>query len=188
MLMLSRLQQSSRVSFSFSVTRNLMMWVRLFGLSLWIVGVIFSVFLASISLQSFGRHCEKAAQNIDRTSANGSKQKAGFGEGTPQQVRPVSETQFQLLKLWPQVDTCLSLFLSKMKIQISNWILVSKAGSAGVKKCLLLVVAACTESAFLPLCCSGVVRLARILCGVMARYPDPDGSYGFQSSGMKNCR
>ena len=34
MLMLSRLQQSSRVSFSFSVTRNLMMWVRLLGLSL----------------------------------------------------------------------------------------------------------------------------------------------------------
>ena len=49
-------------------------------------------------------------------------------------------------------------------------------------------VAACTESAFLPLCCSGVVRLARILCGVMARYPDPDGLCSFQSAGMKNCR
>ena len=134
MLMLSRLQQSSRVSFSFSVTRNLMMWVRLFGLSLWIVGVIFSVFLVSISLQSFGRRCEKAAQSIERTSANGSKQKAGFGEGTPQQVRPVSETQFQLLKLWPQVDTCLSLFPSKTKIQISNWISFSKAGSAGANR------------------------------------------------------
>ena len=134
MLMLSRLQQSSRVSFSFSVTRNLMMWVRLFGLSLWIVGVIFSVFLVSISLQSFGRRCEKAAQSIERTSANGSKQKAGFGEGTPQQVRPVSETQFQILKLWPQVDTCLSLFPSKTKIQISNWISGSKAGSAGANR------------------------------------------------------
>ena len=49
-------------------------------------------------------------------------------------------------------------------------------------------VAACTESAFLPLCCSGVVRLARILCGVMARYPDPDGSCNFQGADMKNCR
>ena len=43
------------------------------------------------------------------------KTKAGFGEGTPQQVRPVSETQFQILKLWPQVDTCLSLFRPKQK-------------------------------------------------------------------------
>ena len=43
-------------------------------------------------------------------------------------------------------------------------------------------VAACTESAFLPLCCSGVVRLARVLCGVMARYPDPDGSCNFQGA------
>ena len=50
------------------------------------------------------------------------------------------------------------------------------------------MVTACTESAFLPLCCGGVVRLARILCEVMAQYPDPDGSYGFQGSGMKNCR
>ena len=62
------------------------------------------------------------------------KIKAGFGEGTPQQVRPVSETQFQFLKLWPQVDTCLSLFPSKIKIQISNWISVSKAGSAGANR------------------------------------------------------
>ena len=46
------------------------------------------MFLASINLQSFGRYGEKAARNIDRTSANGSKQKAGFGEGTPQQARP----------------------------------------------------------------------------------------------------
>ena len=49
-------------------------------------------------------------------------------------------------------------------------------------------VTACPEPAFLPLCCSGVVRLARILCGVMARYPDPDGSYNFQGAGIKNCR
>ena len=90
--------------------------------------MIFSVFLVGISLQSFGRRCEKAAQSIGRTSANGSKQKAGFGEGTPQQVRPVSALQFQILKLWPQVDTCLSLFPSKMKTQISNRIAVSKAG------------------------------------------------------------
>ena len=62
------------------------------------------------------------------------KIKAGFGEGTPQQVRPVSETQFQILKLWPQVNTCLSLFPSKWKIQISNWISASKAGSAGANR------------------------------------------------------
>ena len=92
------------------------------------------MFLASINLQSFGRYGEKAARNIDRTSANGSKQKAGFGEGTPQQARPGSAPQFQFLKLWPQIDTCLSLFLSKMKIQISNWILISKAGSAGANR------------------------------------------------------
>ena len=62
------------------------------------------------------------------------KIKAGFGEGTPQQVRPECETQFQLLKLWPQVDTCLSLFPSKWKIQFSNWISFSKAGSAGANR------------------------------------------------------
>ena len=49
-------------------------------------------------------------------------------------------------------------------------------------------VTACPEPAFLPLCYSGVIRLARILCGVMARYPDSDGSCNFQGSGMKNCR
>ena len=43
-------------------------------------------------------------------------------------------------------------------------------------------VAAYTESAFLPLCCSGVVRLARVLCEVMARYPDPDGSCSSQGA------
>ena len=62
------------------------------------------------------------------------RSKSRFGEGTPQQVRPVSETRFQILKLWPQVDTCLSLFPSKMKTQISNRISVSKAGSAGANR------------------------------------------------------
>ena len=50
------------------------------------------------------------------------------------------------------------------------------------------VVAACTESAFLPLYCSSVVRLTRVLREVMARYPDSDGSCIFQGTGMKNCR
>ena len=90
------------------------------------------MFLAGISLQSFGRHCKKAARKRKSNECKRFKTKAGFGEGTPQQVRPVSETRFQILKLWPQVDTCLSLFPSKMKIQISNWISVSKAGSAQV--------------------------------------------------------
>ena len=134
MLMLSRLQQSSRVSFSFSVTRNLMMWVRLFGLPLWVIGIVFTVFLVSISLQSFGRLHRMSRAEHRSNKCKRFKTKAGFGEGTPQQVRPVSETQFQFLKLWPQVDTCLSLFLSKMKIQISNWILISKAGSAGANR------------------------------------------------------
>ena len=160
------------------------------------------------------------------------KTKAGFGEGTPQQVRPVSETRFQILKLWPQVDTCLSLFPSKMKIQLSNWISFSKAGKhfrtslvqltcaderdtdreiqtrrvyersecavlglnfvpkgilggrnfcpayAGrngfplkrargtqIEVSPIAGVAAYTESAFLPLYCSGVVRLTRICAG-----------------------
>ena len=130
--MLSRLQQSSRVSFSFSVTRNLMMWVRLFGLPLWVIGIVFTVFLVSISLQSFGRLHRMSRAEHRSNKRKRFKTKAGFGEGTPQQVRPVSETRFQILKLWPQVDTCLSLFPSKMKIQISNWISVSKAGSAQV--------------------------------------------------------
>ena len=98
------------------------------------VGVIFSVFLVSISLQSFGWHCEKAAWKHQSNEGKRFKTKAGFGEGTPQQVRPESAPQFQFLKLWPQVDTCLSLFPSKIKIQISNWISASKAGSAGTNR------------------------------------------------------
>ena len=92
------------------------------------------MFLASISLQSFGRHCKKAARKRKSNECKRFKTKAGFGEGTPQQVRLVSETQFQFLKLWPQVDTCLSLFLPELKIQISNWILIPKAGSAGANR------------------------------------------------------
>ena len=56
------------------------------------------------------------------------KTKAGFGEGTPQQVRPVIETQFQLLKLWPQVDTCLSLFGTFFVLKFQNMFGLSKAG------------------------------------------------------------
>ena len=118
--MLSRLQQSSRVSFSFSVTRNLMMWVRLFGLPLWVIGIVFTVFLVSISLQSFGRLHRMSRAEHRSNECKRFKTKAGFGEGTPQQVRPVSETQFQFLKLWPQVDTCLSLFRSLFHCDFSK--------------------------------------------------------------------
>ena len=97
------------------------------------VGIVFTVFLVSISLQSFERlHKSRAEHRSNKRKRF--KTKAGFGEGTPQQARPGSAPQFQFLKLWPQVDTCLSLFLSKMKIQISNWILISKAGSAGANR------------------------------------------------------
>ena len=56
------------------------------------------------------------------------KTKAGFGEGTPQQVRPVSETQFQILKLWPQVDTCLSLFRPEQKYRFQIGFRLPKLG------------------------------------------------------------
>ena len=56
------------------------------------------------------------------------KIKAGFGEGTPQQVRPVSETQFQILKLWPQVDTCLSLFRPEQKYRFQIGFRLPKLG------------------------------------------------------------
>ena len=96
--------------------------------------MVLSVFLVSISLQSFGRLHRMSRVEHRPNKCKRFKAKAGFGEGTPQQVRPVSETQFQFLKLWPQVDTCLSLFSFKMKIQISNRISVSKAGSAGANR------------------------------------------------------
>ena len=97
------------------------------------VGIVFTVFLVSISLQSFERlHKSRAEHRANKCKQF--KTKAGFGEGTPQQVRPECETRFQFLKLWPQVDTCLSLFPSKVKIQISNWISASKAGSAGANR------------------------------------------------------
>ena len=126
--MLSRLQQSSRVSFSFSVTRNLMMWVRLFGLPLWVIGIVFTVFLVSISLQSFGRLHRMSRAEHRSNKCKRFKTKAGFGEGTPQQVRPVSETQFQILKLWPQVDTCLSLFRPEQKYRFQIGFRLPKLG------------------------------------------------------------
>ena len=186
--MLSRLQQSSRVSFSFSVTRNLMMWVRLFGLPLWVIGIVFTVFLVSISLQSFERLHKSRAEHRSNECKR-FKTKAGFGEGTPQQVRPVSAPQFQILKLWPQVDTCLSLFPSKMKIQISNWISVSKAGSAGANRS----VSYCGGRRLHRICVPAPVLQRRCparphFCGVMARYPDLGGSCSFQGAGIKNCR
>src|SRR5699024_5719476 len=46
--------------------------------------------------------------------------RAGFGEGTPQQVRPASVLRFQFLKLWPQVDTCLSLFSKLFPLWLSK--------------------------------------------------------------------
>ena len=51
-------------------------------------------------------HETPCAVSLDSSGCTAS----GFGEGTPQQVRLECETQFQFLKLWPQVDTCLSLF------------------------------------------------------------------------------
>ena len=49
-------------------------------------------------------------------------------------------------------------------------------------------VAVCTESAFLPLCCSGVVRLACILCGVVAGIQIQTAHVIFKVRNMKNCR
>ena len=46
--------------------------------------------------------------------------KQGLGKALPNKYDRNVQPQFQILKLWPQVDTCLSLFPSKMKIQISN--------------------------------------------------------------------
>ena len=56
------------------------------------------------------------------------RSKSGFGEGIPQQVRPVGETQFQILKLWPQVDTCLSLFRPKRKYRFQTGFRFPKLG------------------------------------------------------------
>ena len=142
----------------------------------------------SISLQSFERlHKSRAEHRSNKRKRF--KTKAGFGEGTPQQVRPVSETQFQILKLWPQVDTCLSLFPSKMKTQISNWISVSKAGSAGANRS----VSYCGGRRLHRICVPAPVLQRRCparphFCGVMARYPDLGGSCSFQGAGIKNCR
>ena len=114
---------------------------------------------------------------------------AGFGEGTPQQVRLECETQFQFLKLWPQVDTCLSLFSSEWKIQISNWISGSKAGSAGANRsvsCLWSPLAPnlrscpCVAAALSgsPAFCAGSWR------GIQIQTADAV----FKVHSMKNCR
>ena len=60
--------------------------------------------------------------------------KAGFGEGTPQQVRPGSAPQFQILKLWPQVDTCLSLFQDIFRFEFSKCVRLFKSWGANQKK------------------------------------------------------
>ena len=118
------------------------------------------------------------------------RSKSGFGEGTPQQVRPECETRFQFLKLWPQVDTCLSLFSFKMKIQISNWISVSKAGSAGANRSIFYLQGSplapnlrscpCVAAALSgsPAFCAGLWRGIQIQTAHVI----------FKVRSMKNCR
>ena len=52
----------------------------------------------------------------------------------------------------------------------------------------MLVVAACTESAFLPLCCSGVVRLTRICAGSWRGIQIQTAHVALKVRSMKNCR
>ena len=52
----------------------------------------------------------------------------------------------------------------------------------------MLVVAVCTESAFLPLCCSGVVRLARICAGSWRGIQIQTAHVALKVRSMKNCR
>ena len=118
------------------------------------------------------------------------RSKSRFGEGTPQQVRPVSETQFQFLKLRPQVDTCLSLFPSKMKIQISNRISVSKAGSVGVNRSVSYCVGPRLHRICVPApvlqrrCPAPLAFCARSWRGIQIQTADAV----FKVHSMKNCR
>ena len=98
------------------------------------VGRIFSLFLVSISLQSFGRLHRMSRMEHRTNKCKRFKTKAGFGEGTPQQVRPGSAPQFQFLKLWPQVDTCLSLFRSFFHFDFSKCETILKAWRANTNR------------------------------------------------------
>ena len=79
----------------------------------------FSLVLGYLASFLVGQLRGTLRDGTSRTRADSAK-KAGFGECTPQQVRPERESQFQILKLWPQVDTCLSLFPPILKIQIQK--------------------------------------------------------------------
>ena len=162
-----------------------MMWVRLLGLLLVFLAlkdsVLFSVIWPPSWLGSFAGSCKMARLELAQTA----RKKAGFGEGTPQQVRPERESQFQILKLWPQVDTCLSLFLSVLKIQIQN-------GTAKPEVQVHRSVSCLRGSPFTPDEVPAPVLQRRCqarphFCGVVALYPIQT-AYAVIKVRIKNCR
>ena len=87
----------------------------------------------------------------------------GLGKALPNKYDRSVRHPFQFVKLWPRVDTCFLLFPEVWKFPFQNGLQSVKVGSA---QCLLLGrVAVHIRIKFLPLFCSGVVRLARSSAG-----------------------
>ena len=144
----------------------------------------FSLVLGYLASFLVGQLRGKLRDGTSRTRADSAK-KAGFGEGTPQQVRPERESQFQIVKLWPQVDTCLPLFLSDLKIQIQK-----RAAKLEVQ--VHRSVSCLRGSPFTPDEVPAPVLQRRCQarphgCGVVALYPIQT-AYAAVKVHIKNCR
>ena len=107
-----------------------------------------------------------------RIRTNGAKLEQGLGKALPNKDDRVDSNFSSIENLWPQVDTCFRPFRATLKIsevepQCTLKILQSKTCEKGKAPAH---GHRSHRTQFLPLFCSGVVRLAHRKCEVMAQY------------------
>ena len=107
-----------------------------------------------------------------RIRTNGAKLEQGLGKALPNKDDGVDSNFSSIENLWPQVDTCFRPFRATLKIsevepQCTLKILQSKTCEKGKAPAH---GHRSHRTQFLPLFCSGVVRLAHRKCEVMAQY------------------
>ena len=106
-----------------------------------------------------------------RIRTNGAKLEQGLGKALPNKDDGVDSNFSSIENLWPQVDTCFRPFRATLKISevepqctlnfAKQNVWKGKAPARGHRS---------HRTQFLPLFCSGVVRLAHRKCEVMAQY------------------
>ena len=101
----------------------------------------------------------------------------------------MDRTFSRIENLWPRDGSCLSLFLSKMKIQISNWILISKAGSAGANRSVSCLWSPLAPNLRSCPCVAAALSGSPAFCAGSWRGIQIQTAHAiFKMRSMKNCR